>query len=728
MANFEFNTFVKGLVTDVNPLTFPENTSLDELNFVLNKDGSRQRRLGLVYDNTQATSVSSQEGYSQSYLWKNVNSTGLSIFVVQFGLSIFFHKVDETGVLPYFAEIDYSGVLTGNYGNPSEYRLSFSSGFGKLFVAGKHTNPFWCELDTETDEIDFGAISISTRDLDGVEDGFLPDYKPTTSDINVEHLYNLSNQGWGDSSTFTSSIDKIKSGQRYSLLFVSKVGSTSGGANKAQTYLNATSRYPANNQIWTIGKDAEDIFQPALLDKMDFGTSFAPRGRNVINPFNQQRNGLPTRVERSRPDSIAFFAGRVFYAGIDAENSATNLTTGHVFFSQVVSDINRAGRCFQQADPTSEHISDIIEDDGGVIPISGCGKIQSMVSLSASLVIIADNGIWEITGVDAPFSATQYAINKISEFGAITPDFVSYEGSVFFLSEKDVMTVTYSEQGGLVTRSMTENVINRYYRTIPTPCKLEAKLTFDPSDKTMMVIHGMDANLPKRRTELLAHDFTLGAWFKHSYNLEPDTSISSVTYINEAISKTIIEDVLVGTAPVLVGDSQVTVIDTFALNSKPELRFMICDCDSYRFAYMGSDTFLDFEERPYDSYLVTGVNTFQDTMRNKQIEYIVVTLKRTEELIGDTVEKESSCLLSTRWDFSDSAVSNKWSKPQQVYRYTRFFIPEQGADFGYGHNVIQTKNKVRGTGKALSFVFESEPGKDLHLYGWAVSLNGRRSV
>ena len=45
----EVNTFVKGLITEASPLTFPENASLDELNFILNKDGSRQRRLGMEF-------------------------------------------------------------------------------------------------------------------------------------------------------------------------------------------------------------------------------------------------------------------------------------------------------------------------------------------------------------------------------------------------------------------------------------------------------------------------------------------------------------------------------------------------------------------------------------------------------------------------------------------------------------------------------------------------------
>ena len=46
----EFNTFVGGLVTEASPLTFPENASIDEANFELDRNGSRSRRLGMDYE------------------------------------------------------------------------------------------------------------------------------------------------------------------------------------------------------------------------------------------------------------------------------------------------------------------------------------------------------------------------------------------------------------------------------------------------------------------------------------------------------------------------------------------------------------------------------------------------------------------------------------------------------------------------------------------------------
>lgn len=46
----QYIPFVKGLITEASALTFPEGATVDEDNFVINRDGSRQRRLGLEID------------------------------------------------------------------------------------------------------------------------------------------------------------------------------------------------------------------------------------------------------------------------------------------------------------------------------------------------------------------------------------------------------------------------------------------------------------------------------------------------------------------------------------------------------------------------------------------------------------------------------------------------------------------------------------------------------
>lgn len=45
-----YRTFVKGLITEASPLTYPENASTDEDNMILSRRGNRARRLGVDFE------------------------------------------------------------------------------------------------------------------------------------------------------------------------------------------------------------------------------------------------------------------------------------------------------------------------------------------------------------------------------------------------------------------------------------------------------------------------------------------------------------------------------------------------------------------------------------------------------------------------------------------------------------------------------------------------------
>ena len=53
-ANKEYNTFVRGMITESGPLTYPENASIDEANFTLLTNGYRKKRLGIDIESNQA--------------------------------------------------------------------------------------------------------------------------------------------------------------------------------------------------------------------------------------------------------------------------------------------------------------------------------------------------------------------------------------------------------------------------------------------------------------------------------------------------------------------------------------------------------------------------------------------------------------------------------------------------------------------------------------------------
>ncbi len=76
-----YRSFIKGLVTEASPLTFPENASIDEQNFVLNRDGSRSRRLGIDYEamDTESIIASALDIVADESTLKNENGEVLQI-------------------------------------------------------------------------------------------------------------------------------------------------------------------------------------------------------------------------------------------------------------------------------------------------------------------------------------------------------------------------------------------------------------------------------------------------------------------------------------------------------------------------------------------------------------------------------------------------------------------------------------------------------------------------
>ncbi len=92
-----YRSFIKGLITEANPLTFPENASIDEQNFVLNRDGSRSRRLGIDYEDnyglktTGFTAAQLATGRQSFHRWDTPSGdTTVSIGVVRVNDKLWF--------------------------------------------------------------------------------------------------------------------------------------------------------------------------------------------------------------------------------------------------------------------------------------------------------------------------------------------------------------------------------------------------------------------------------------------------------------------------------------------------------------------------------------------------------------------------------------------------------------------------------------------------------------
>jgi hypothetical protein len=191
--------------------------------------------------------------------------------------------------------------------------------------------------------------------------------------------------------------------------------------------------------------------------------------------------------------------------------------------------------------------------------------------------------------------------------------------------------------------------------------------------------------------------------------------------------------VFIGTEPVVIAGETLSAKDTFvqfivAVPNTVNYSFTVGNFDNIN--YVDWETF-NGAGYTYNSFVETGYEILEDAVRNKGIMYLQPFFRQTEEnFIADgddyTVDKPSSCYLTTKWDWSNTSASNKWSTRTQVYRLTRVPFPNPAdLTLNTGFSIVSTRNKIRGTGRAIQFRFEcDEAGKNFDLLGWQVFYTG----
>jgi hypothetical protein len=510
-------------------------------------------------------------------------------------------------------------------------------------------------------------------------------------------------------------------------------------------------RYPGNNKQWWVAKvevDDPDAtppvkqgdFNPEILDKIFTGNTKAPRGHFILNAFYKDRSavsgisGLPKEVVNDRPTSAAFFSGRIWFA--------CNST---VYFSQVLTDKHKAGLCYQEADPTSETISDLIATDGGVIPIPEASKIVRLLPNAGSILVFALNGVWNITGTADGFSALDMSVNKVSPVGCKSPmSVVETDTAVYWWSDVGILGLAQQSgmygpiPGAFERTNISEDTIQSFYNAIPETIKMEAKGVYDAKANKVLWLYRDEDVVSSQYNRVLNLDLSLNAFYPWKFGM-PDVAnaprIKGI-FVSERTNQIRgTEDVTAGGTVVTSGGDAVTV-STFTTDIAPSsVEFTSLTNERMRFCQLNGDRFVDWLHHvqggiTYDSYVETGYELMNDAMRNKQITYILPFLRRTEESwngdpFSPTLENPSSCYMTVKFDWANSMNSNKWTTPVQVYKLGRMMgMPESGT-FDTGFPIVYSKHKVRGNGKSIQFRFgTSEPNRNFDLHGWSVALTG----
>lgn len=360
-------------------------------------------------------------------------------------------------------------------------------------------------------------------------------------------------------------------------LSFSALSETTTLANPITWYKDKTGKYPSNAEVWwamkrppELGADAPpklylEVFDPGLRYQTYFGETPAPKGHFVLNAFHKDRgdaadiSGITVETASShRPTAVAFFAGRAFWAGVQSRGFNT-----HVYFSQILERAEQAGECYQQYDPTSETLRDLLPSDGGVIVISEASVIYHMQSFGSSLVVFADNGAWRISGGEGGFRANDYSVTKLSGVPTISNlSFVDVEGVPMWWNRSSINMLSLNEQGQVGVQSITDPTIKRLFMEIPEQSKFYAKGAYDPLTKQVQYLYRSVATDDETEffvyDRVLTFDIRTGAFVP--WSVENDqVDIQGIFDIHGQAVTQVSDDVVVNGDPVEHNGDQVVV-------------------------------------------------------------------------------------------------------------------------------------------------------------------------
>ena len=794
-----YANFTGGLVTEANKLSYPENAAIDIDNLDINENGSVQRRAGLAYDGTVTKALPSTSNpiattATTVHKWKAVNGNpSLNIAIIQVADRLDFYYIGDAELLS--ATPAAASITLGNTSRPSASTailrqttpISVVSGGGRVFIVGKYIDPFSLDFTEPAVAWDTGTlvktdIILKIRDFEVIKDDITFESGGTTYSVSGNkrqdymsgaHFYNLANQGWP-----SEEVDKVVPpyGTLKEINEANAVCSSSSDPGVGTTtkdpaeytytrsgigFFPTTQDLFHSNQAGGGSTVSQQIaYSPWTLQNDYTGTTESPRGKFIKEAFFIDRQAVGKYGAASatgdflanyelneqisaqfRPSTVAFYAGRVWYAGLEGTKYTNNL-----YYSQVVGDrVSKASKCYQEADPTAEVINELVATDGGVLGLEEVGKIYKMAPIGPSLVVIADNGVWVVSG-DGEFSsfrADTFSVRKVTDQGAInTSSIVFAKDTIFYWGETALVAVLTGQGVGIVAQDISSATIKSLYQQTTTFAKQGTFSIFDEGANRILWFYedGLDSTyddlIGKAFNKVLYFDVSLGAFGKYSLSIQPEVLPVFATNAEIFTTLTIVDPVTDGGVVVTAGGDPVSTTTSKFIPERSSIKLLTLTGDaiggySYRFSdFRDVTTFKDWGNN-FSSYIEGGFDSVGDIVgRGKKALLLQTHFERTETgftqpdpLVNElTLDNPSSCIARYGWDWSESPYSN----PFQVYKLLKNYTPlNVDDDYIYDRSVVSTRNRLRGRGTSLGLRFESETGKDFRLLGYGVVYTGR---
>lgn len=509
--------------------------------------------------------------------------------------------------------------------------------------------------------------------------GYFKDKGPSGAGPNTYKLWTMTFELRGHSSAPVT-------GSEGTLLATATEVNTGGNASGILT-LNSTDTATAFNYVWikmsgTYTPTSTNTYDTLLqLGSIEFSEAITSTTTGTIPS---------TDITYERPTTCAFYAGRAWYAGIDAKNIGSNL-----YFSQIIEKESQYGKCYQVNDPTAEDVFELLPSDGGVIRIPEIGKIIKLYTQQSSLLVFATNGIWVISGASqgAGFSASNFNVKRISSLGTQSPfSFIDVKGLPMWWGEDGIFRMDYNPQfDSFSVVSESQEKIQRYFLAIDPYNRSLVKGAYDSqNDVAHFLVNSSNIpGIPFRYNTILCFNTRSKAFYPWTYSTSTTPTIVGLAYVSDSIgfSKSMVKYTTINLINAFT--KRITFADTNKL--VPVYR----DWKDFSTSPYGTSD----DDRFYIATFTTGYKLDGETQRFFQGNYVFVFFEQLDNS-GATIEG--------LWDYGSNEASNRWTGMQSLYNTN---LTHRSVNF--------RRLKIRGKGRSLQIRITSEGDKGFTIIGWS---------
>ena len=355
---------------------------------------------------------------------------------------------------------------------------------------------------------------------------------------------------------------------------------------------------------------------------------------------NDQDSGdyFSKQGDSSRITDVAYMSGKYFYLCKDS-----------VLFSQTVKEDGTGfDLCYQNADPTSTEVSDVVTTDGGYVKFNTMGRGMALKTFNRGVLVFGRDVVYGlISPIEGKFTATDYDILELSRAGLIgSESVVSTTQQVYYWSPTGIYTIGVNPETGstIFAQSISLNTIQTFYNNLPIYSKEHCKGVYDYTTNRIYWYYPTDEEHLNNLDGCLVYDIT--------YNCFMPQQISQDILYNTGFLEHLMLDVAdvsqsyeieptyylrAGGVRVVAGGDKVLVSDETSTDYHrwTSIQHLVAKRvdDKYQFSIgdFNDREFHDWEFQDYKSYVVSRPITLGDTYFNKQTPIMQTLFKRTEE-------------------------------------------------------------------------------------------------